>query len=548
MADYYPLLAKAVAGLPNSTAETRHAIYERARKALFGQLRNLDPPVPAETIEREAQALERAVAQLETEMTLLAGPDSGIPSAETPETNFGGSKSPAARSPAPEPSATPLPKSGAWGPDPLDRAPSAKPAGPAARTPRAPLPPLKVRRDPPGVSPAAWPIGAPQSGVASNHKRPTSLSGLTPAAPSPSKPSAAQDTSQVSAAGIAAYGEAAVSEPDFQPIPGDASGPDASFLNAPSFETFIPEAPSAGPESYEPAAKTRLEAQRPFAPRPEGDTGTAKRVGIVVGIVGLVVALVAIAAYKLRDRPEDLLPLQGSSPSIRGEAGSGGKIIDRIDAGSATPGAPAATAGVPSSTAARNDGAKNGPGPANPAVPVAHRAALLMEAPEEQAKVKAFLGTVVWKVDNVSNGPDEPLSMAVRAEVDIPEQKLQSAIIIQKNFDSTLPASHTIKLRFSVKPDSPLANIKQVNVLLRREDNPTGDALKGITVPVTENSFLIGLSRGDGEASNLELLRSREWIDIPIVLANGHIAKLTFEKGPSGRNALDDAMASWQAR
>ncbi|MGA7655528.1 MAG: hypothetical protein WCA96_01930, partial [Methylocella sp.] len=117
MADYYPLLAKAVAGLPNSTAETRHAIYERARKALFGQLRNLDPPVPAETIEREAQALERAVAQLETEMTLLAGPESGIPSAETPETNFGGSKSPAARSPAPEPSATPLPKSGAWAPD-----------------------------------------------------------------------------------------------------------------------------------------------------------------------------------------------------------------------------------------------------------------------------------------------------------------------------------------------------------------------------------------------------------------------------------------------
>jgi len=39
----------------------------------------------------------------------------------------------------------------------------------------------------------------------------------------------------------------------------------------------------------------------------------------------VVVALVAIAAYKLRDRPEDLLPLQGSSPSIQGEAGSGAR-------------------------------------------------------------------------------------------------------------------------------------------------------------------------------------------------------------------------------
>ena len=72
MADYYPLLAKAVAGLPDATAEARHAVYERARKALFGQLRNLDPPVPEEVIEREAQALERAVAQLETD---LAGPE-----------------------------------------------------------------------------------------------------------------------------------------------------------------------------------------------------------------------------------------------------------------------------------------------------------------------------------------------------------------------------------------------------------------------------------------------------------------------------------------
>jgi hypothetical protein len=46
MADYYPLLAKAIAGLPESTAEARQAVYDRARMALFGQLRNLDPPVP----------------------------------------------------------------------------------------------------------------------------------------------------------------------------------------------------------------------------------------------------------------------------------------------------------------------------------------------------------------------------------------------------------------------------------------------------------------------------------------------------------------------
>ena len=167
----------------------------------------------------------------------------------------------------------------------------------------------------------------------------------------------------------------------------------------------------------------------------------------------------------------------------------------------------------------------------------------------EKSKVKTFLGTVVWRVDNVSTGPDQPLSSAVRAEIDVPEEKLQVAMTIQKNFDGTLPASHTMNLLFAVPQDSPLGNVKQISVVqMRREDSATGESLKGITVPVMENSFLVGLTRGDAEASNLDLLRSRQWLDVPMVLANGHIAKLTFEKGPSGQRALDDAMASWQAR
>jgi hypothetical protein len=69
-----------------------------------------------------------------------------------------------------------------------------------------------------------------------------------------------------------------------------------------------------------------------------------------------------------------------------------------------------------------------------------------------------------------------------------------------------------------------------------------------VTVPITENSFLIGLAKGDAEAHNLDLLRAREWLDIPILLANGRIAKLTFEKGPFGQRAIDEAMASWQGQ
>ena len=43
MADYYPLIARAVSGLDRNTGENRRALYDRARVALVNQLRGVQP-------------------------------------------------------------------------------------------------------------------------------------------------------------------------------------------------------------------------------------------------------------------------------------------------------------------------------------------------------------------------------------------------------------------------------------------------------------------------------------------------------------------------
>src|SRR5579871_4711523 len=68
MADYYPLIARAIAGLdPSAPGESRRALYERARAALIAQLRSVEPPLSESEITRERLALEEAVRKVESE-------------------------------------------------------------------------------------------------------------------------------------------------------------------------------------------------------------------------------------------------------------------------------------------------------------------------------------------------------------------------------------------------------------------------------------------------------------------------------------------------
>ena len=68
MADYYPVIARAVCRLPSKTDQARYAIYERARTALQENLRTHDPPLSPPELATEQFALEAAISRVETEV------------------------------------------------------------------------------------------------------------------------------------------------------------------------------------------------------------------------------------------------------------------------------------------------------------------------------------------------------------------------------------------------------------------------------------------------------------------------------------------------
>jgi hypothetical protein len=67
MADYYPLISRAVAGLEKNSGEARRALYERARAALLAQLRGVTPALNESDITRERLALEESIRKVEAE-------------------------------------------------------------------------------------------------------------------------------------------------------------------------------------------------------------------------------------------------------------------------------------------------------------------------------------------------------------------------------------------------------------------------------------------------------------------------------------------------
>jgi hypothetical protein len=547
MADYYPLLAKALANLPSRGAPTaRRAIYERARKALIGQLRSIQPPVPESDIANEDAALDQAIARLEAEYAAqpvaapaAPKPNPPAPSRANPVVN------PSARPPASAPPANPsAPASRPAAPAPASAGPAAARPNPTAPPPGRPVAPPAAAARPPGAPPPPRAPVAPPRPIAP---------------PSPT---------------IAAAVEVARSPTD--------SG--ASTLTAPPIAVqrgavaedrghAPPVAPSPRAGHAAPPLRPNGDIVRPVAPGRAPEVQRRRWPLIVLAAVAVLVGAVAVAAYLYREKPRDLtaaapiVATDTASEANQANQGNPNKIAERVKApgqanpvpdpaetpiptvkvapvpvpvGPAPATAPAGAADNPQTAAA------DAPPAASSAIPVASRAAILIGVASDPQKPAVTLGNAVWSV--LPAAPGQPSTVAVRVDIDIPDQKMHATMTIRKNADASLPATHTIDLRTTFADGAEIKGIKDMGLpQLRKDDAATGDAVSGVRVKINDSYFLVGLTRSDADAArNLELLATRPWFDFPLLLNDDRIAKLTFSKGDTGDRAIAQALDAWK--
>jgi hypothetical protein len=83
-------------------------------------------------------------------------------------------------------------------------------------------------------------------------------------------------------------------------------------------------------------------------------------------------------------------------------------------------------------------------------------------------------------------------------------------------------------------------------LLMKSDEVARGAPLRGLSVKIAENTFLMGLSnRQEDRAFNLAHLQENAWIDIPVVYSNQRRAIIAIEKGASGTAIFQTAFAAW---
>ncbi|MBD8876884.1 hypothetical protein [Roseibium polysiphoniae] len=572
MADYYSILKKTIASLPENNGAARRSVYSRARNAIVNQLKAYEPPLSPSEITSEQLRLEEAIRKVEAE---AARESLGLTSK---------AKAP----PSTEPAATPAPQA------PTPTAKATDPVGSAPETPSAP------------------------------QNKPTEPVRTEPVLPEPSTSSPLKDVVE-EAENLGEASHKAVQDTKDAMV-GDRPSERLEPLFGASEETHdalddtgLDEGASADAVAPAIADKTeRAKSRRKPRERKSASAalkGDGKSSILPMALVGvLVIIAIGIAAvlYSQRDMVsgivagsdpvvteepveaavDDSQPTETTAPtetetSVETDVASKNedRLLDEDGEPAAAPDARSVTTtlitpgedSVPRSTPSEAE-TPDAPEtaevpevtpeepivpptvtsedrvpsivstPPADATPGVQKSILYEEGENSNGAGTASQGEVVWSVDEETDLEGNAQSV-LSAVVRIPERNVAVDIRIKPNDDASLPASHLVEIKYDFPETFSAGDVVNVpGLVMKPTEEARGDALIGASVKVSPGYFWIALSSISSEMErNMGLLRERGWIDIPMLYDNGKRGILTLEKGEAGSSAVEQAIAAWQA-
>jgi hypothetical protein len=168
---------------------------------------------------------------------------------------------------------------------------------------------------------------------------------------------------------------------------------------------------------------------------------------------------------------------------------------------------------------------------------------LLLEASDDGTTgAVPFSGTVKW-----SEGTDESGLPTLIGNADIPARNLGVDVLIRKNSDPSLPASHLMEITFRVSDSFIGGSVAGLpGVLLKNEELVQGAPLVGASSRIVGNSFLFALSASpEDTTANNNLLTSRKWMDLAVIYATGKRAIITLEKDAQAEAMFREVFDAW---
>jgi hypothetical protein len=160
---------------------------------------------------------------------------------------------------------------------------------------------------------------------------------------------------------------------------------------------------------------------------------------------------------------------------------------------------------------------------------------LFEEAQSTSQSNSYFYGQVKWSAQPLKLGSQEQM---VVGDVTIADKSMTLQILVKRNLDKVLPASHTIEITVN-STEKGIKIGAMPGVLAKNSEHIRGQAVVAQGVKITDTVYLIGLSANDADIGrNVQLLK--DW-----AYDNRKRAILTLEKQVLGNKVFNDVFASW---